>query len=393
MLSHFINTIERGKDGHSSSLDSDRTLIAIASIAVLLTVCFSLLAVSDYSDAGSTASGTCGDNLTWELNDGTLTISGTGSMKDYGWGNAPWYPYEAEIKSTIIGDSVTSIGKYAFYGCTGLTSVTIPNGVTSIGDYAFYGCTGLTSIAIPDSVTIISDDAFLRCTSLESFVVSDDNTKYCSEDGVLFEKDMKKLLQYPAGKSNTSYTLPGSVVEIGSTAFTGCKYLISIDTSESNTEYKSINGILYDKSGKILVVCPGGLESFVVPSDTGSISYGAFSGNIKEIKFAESSVVRLDEGAFLDCRNLEKIIIEEGAKVTFSMDSIMYLDNIEHTIHIVAPEGYEIPSTSLVGNVSIVYDQHENGSNDNGFPVHYIGIGAIAILAIAGIVFAIRRKG
>ncbi|MDD7424000.1 MAG: leucine-rich repeat protein, partial [Candidatus Methanomethylophilaceae archaeon] len=297
------------------------------------------------------------------------------------------------LTSIAIPDSVTIISDDAFCGCTGLTSVTIPNSVTSIGDYAFYGCTGLTSIAIPGSVTIISDDAFLRCTSLESFVVSDDNTKYCSEDGVLFEKDMKKLLQYPAGKSNTSYTLPDSVVEIGSTAFTGCESLISIDTSESNTEYKSINGILYDKGGKILVVCPGGLESFVVPSDTGSISYGAFSGNIKEIKFAESSVVRLDEGAFLDCRNLEKIIIEEGAKVIFSMDSIAYLDNSEHTIHVVAPEGYEIPSTSLVGNVSIVYDQHENGSNDNGFPVHYIGIGAVAILAIAGIVFAIRRKG
>ena len=67
------------------------------------------------------------------------------------------------LTSITIPNSVTSIGDYAFYSCTGLTSITIPNSVTSIGNYAFHGCTGLTSITIPNSVTSIGYYAFYRC--------------------------------------------------------------------------------------------------------------------------------------------------------------------------------------------------------------------------------------
>ncbi|MDD7424468.1 MAG: leucine-rich repeat domain-containing protein, partial [Candidatus Methanomethylophilaceae archaeon] len=291
--------IERGKYGHSSSLDSDRTLIAIASIAVLLTVCFSLLAISDYSDAGSTASGTCGDNLTWELNDGTLTISGTGSMKDYGWGNAPWYPYEAEIKSTIIGDGVTSIGKYAFYGCTGLTSVTIPNGVTSIGDYAFYGCTGLTSVTIPNSVTSIGDYAFYGCTSLESFDVSDDNTKYCSDKGVLFNKEKTELLQYPAGRSASSYTIPNSVTSIKSDAFYECAGLTSVTIPNGVT---SIGGYAFAR-------CTG-LTSIAIPDSVTIISNDAFSrcAGLTSVTIP-NSVTSIESRAFYECTGLTSVTI------------------------------------------------------------------------------------
>ena len=85
-----------------------------------------------------TASGTCGDNLTWTLtDDGTLTISGTGSMTGYSYDEAPWYSKRSSIQSLIIESGVTSIGRNAFFDCTRLTSVTIPEGVTSIGTYAF----------------------------------------------------------------------------------------------------------------------------------------------------------------------------------------------------------------------------------------------------------------
>ena len=83
-------------------------------------------------------SGTCGENLTWTLDDaGTLTISGTGEMTDWSEGDAPWYKNRTKITTVVIGSGVTSVGSYAFYGCTNLTDVTIPEGVESIGQNAF----------------------------------------------------------------------------------------------------------------------------------------------------------------------------------------------------------------------------------------------------------------
>ena len=119
-------------------------------------------------------SGSCGDNLSWEFDSssGTLTITGTGDMYDYDdEGNtAPWAssiePIES-FTSVIISDGVTSIGDWAFVYCSGLTSVTIPNSVTSIGMAAFGMC-GLTSIEIPGSVTSIGVYAFAYCLNLET---------------------------------------------------------------------------------------------------------------------------------------------------------------------------------------------------------------------------------
>ena len=88
-------------------------------------------------------SGTCGPNLTWTLQNGVLTISGSGNMDDFRSSNVPWYSYRQSITSVTIGNSVTSIGGDAFAGCSGLTSVTIGNSVTSIGHGAFYNCFGL----------------------------------------------------------------------------------------------------------------------------------------------------------------------------------------------------------------------------------------------------------
>ena len=109
-------------------------------------------------------------------------------------------------------------GDYAFYGCTSLTSVTIPNSVTSIGDWAFYRCTSLTSVTIPNSVTSIGDWAFYSCTSLTAITVDALNSVYSSVAGVLFNKSQTTLIQCPGGKAG-SYTIPNSVTSIGDYAF------------------------------------------------------------------------------------------------------------------------------------------------------------------------------
>ena len=130
-----------------------------AVITAVLLSCANLWAVS---------SGECGRFLTWTLDDnGVLTISGKGEMYDYKEsGGSPWKNNNA-IKKVVITAGVTRIGDYAFYDCSGLTSVTIPNSVTWIGKRAFYYCSGLTSVTIPNSVTSIGQKAFLILQRLD----------------------------------------------------------------------------------------------------------------------------------------------------------------------------------------------------------------------------------
>ena len=124
-----------------------RILALLLGVSLLCTFFAQALPVA--SAAEVTDSGSCGENLTWTLNtDGLLTISGTGEMEDYSsYGNVPWNGLVGKINCVVIRNSVTSIGDSAFWGCTGLTSITIPDSVTSIGS-SFAYCTGLESITV-----------------------------------------------------------------------------------------------------------------------------------------------------------------------------------------------------------------------------------------------------
>ena len=186
----------------------------------------------------------CGENLTWTLtDDGTLTISGTGEMWNWGRSSStPWEKYKNQIKTTIIEDGVTSIGEYAFACCYYMTVITIPESVTSIGAYAFIDCQSLVNTVIPNSVATIGayafarnyslasvmipasvdnivDNVFFWCRSLTQIRVDPDNTAYCDIDGVLFSKDKTVLLAYPVGRGDASYTVPDGVTRIGTYVF------------------------------------------------------------------------------------------------------------------------------------------------------------------------------
>ena len=122
-------------------------------------------------------SGSCGSNVTWELNtEGALKIKGSGEMMDCSASSAPWSSYRDSITSVVIEDGVSGIGERSFENCTGLTSIRIPDSVTSIGAYAFSGCSALTSVNVPDSVTRIDDGVFMNCSSLASIDLPDSVT-------------------------------------------------------------------------------------------------------------------------------------------------------------------------------------------------------------------------
>ena len=138
------------------------------------------------------------------------------------------------LTEVTIPSSITWIANRAFTDCKGLTSVSIPDTVRSIDICAFEFCDSLTSVTIPDSVTSLAGTAFLGCASLQEIVIGEENPRYCSVDGVVFDKTMTYLIAYPAGKAG-SYEVPDGVVYIVERAFEDCKKLTSVDIPESVT--------------------------------------------------------------------------------------------------------------------------------------------------------------
>lgn len=211
--------------------------------------------------ATTVASGTCGDSLTWTLDsDGTLTISGSGAMSSFSQTTMPWYSNITDIKTVTIENGVTSIGNYAFRGCSSLESITIPSGVTSIGTCAFYDCSSLTSIEIPESVTSIGTYAFRGCSLLESITIPSGVTSIGN-------------YTFFGCSSLTSIEIPSGVTSIGTSAFHNCSSLaLVIMEGESPATLGSLvfNNCKFVANSRKDLVVPAGTRSSYVSETTWS---------------------------------------------------------------------------------------------------------------------------
>ncbi len=236
--------------------------------------------------------GACGENLTWKLDgDGLLTITGTGEMADYSFEGTPWNDYRSFIRSVAVTDGVTSIGSWAFQGCTNLTSVTISESVKRIGVYAFNGCSGLTSIAIPKGVALIDRETFNGCASL------------------------------------ASVTIPESVKDIYSYAFNGCSSLTDVHYGGTKEQWKQI--LIGDSNDPLTQAtlhavpaivgngtCGEGLtwtlddDGLLTISGTGEIKYDSFKykSSIRSVVIADG-VTGIGSQAFYKCENLASVKI------------------------------------------------------------------------------------
>ena len=210
-----------------------------------------------------------------------------------------------DLTSITIPDSITSIGTKTFQFCTSLTSITIPDGVISIGERAFDECTSLTSITIPESVTSIGKNAFVRCTNLTSITLDNSNTAYSLVDGILFNKDKTQLIKYPGKKDGTSYSIPDSVTYIGSSAFYGCANLENITIPESVTY---IDEYAFNS-------CEN-LTGVTIPSKVTFIGNRAFQDcwSIKEIVIP-NGITSIEDCAFEYCESLASVTIPDSVTV------------------------------------------------------------------------------
>ena len=166
-------------------------------------------------------------NFSSDVN-GVLFDKNQTTLIQYPIGNAGAY---------TIPNTVTTIGDGSFaFAVTGPSGVTIPTSVTTIVEAAFFSCDSLTSVSIPSSVTSIQVFAFDLCTSLTAITVDPSNTAFSSDaNGVLFDNTQTTLIQYPAGNTAASYTIPNGVTNLGDFAFNGCSNLTSVTIPNSVT--------------------------------------------------------------------------------------------------------------------------------------------------------------
>ena len=237
------------------------------------------------------------------------------------------------LTSISIPSSVTSIEDGAFSHCVGLKNIEIPSSVISIGYEAFYDCSGLTHIEIPSSVTNIEKNAFGSCDVLSSINVVSDNSIYSSEDGVLYDKNKRKLICVPAGK-NGKFVIPSSVTSIGNYAFMYCRGLTSIEIPSSVTSIE--NEAFWNCHSLTSIEIPSsvtsiendvfwnccGLTRIRIPSSVISIGNYAFSdcGALTSIKIP-SSVTNIGVFAFKNCKNLDVIIDNSKENVSVGEDA------------------------------------------------------------------------
>ena len=279
------------------------TLKGLLSALVFMTLCVVSAKAADGSSTRQ-ASGKCGEDITWTLDEGVLTIEGTGKMYDYIY-NSPWKGLS--FTKAVIKDGITTIGDYVFSGCTRLTSVDIPSSVTSIGGSAFAWCTGLTNVDFPNSVTSIGESAFAWCTRLTSVTIPSSVTS------------IGKLAFFGC-KGLTSADIPSSVTSIGDHAFSDCSGLTSVTIPNSVTiirnyafaNYTGLTSVTIPNSvtsiGNYAFAWCTGLTSMDIPNSVTSIGNYAFAGcsGLTSV-IIPNSVTSIGDRAFAYCTGLEKI--------------------------------------------------------------------------------------
>lgn len=278
-----------------------KKLLSIILCALMLASVLSLNAFAQEVDVAQTSnSGSCGENVTYnfDFETGTLTLSGTGKMDNWSsHTNTPWYDYTSSIINVVIEDGVESIGDYAFYDCDSLMSVTIPDGVESIGNYAFYSCARLQNITIPDSVNSIGIHAFVDCTCLLIYC-----TEYSYAHTYVENANVAHSLIYYSGTcgENLTFTLD---TRTGILIISGTGYMSNYDYSFDNFRNAPW---FHDRYS---------IKSVIIEEGVTSVGSDAFSycANLAYVSLPDS-LTYISSEAFSECKSLQEITIPDSVE-------------------------------------------------------------------------------
>jgi len=176
--------------------------------------------------------------------------------------------------------------------------------VTKIRANAFTDCKGLTSVFIPYSVDLIDFAAFYKCYSLTAINIDASNSRYASENGVMYNKNKNVLLHYPIGKKEQSFEIPFGVTTIGIYAFENCENLKNISIPNSVT---SINYLAF-------IYCKN-LTGIVIPNSVTYIGFGNFIGcSSLEYAIISESIDSIEDNIFASCKSLKRVVIPDSVK-------------------------------------------------------------------------------
>jgi len=183
------------------------------------------------------------------------------------------------VSVTIKTTDLTTIPHRAFYGCVALAEITIPEGVQSLGVDAFLGCPGLVTVNLPSTLQTIGNNALSGGDIVESYNIHEDNTNFKSIDGVLYNFAMTTLIAYPNGSKNTSLTIPNSVTVLSGNIFMRALNLTDFLVDVTHPTFSSVGGVLFNKVGDVLIYCPAGkVGEYKIPDGVTTITERAFIG-------------------------------------------------------------------------------------------------------------------
>ena len=297
--------------------------------------------------------------LTYEVTDQTAKTVDVTDFTDE-------LPSTVTIPATVsyggVTYTVTAIASEAFDKNETITEITISEGITSIGDYTFNKCVALTTVNIPARLTYMGEYVFDGCTSLTQINVDEANTAYCSENGVLFNKDKTTLLCYPAGKPETDYTIPSSVTVIGKNAFSYCAALTTLTIPAGVTTIESY--AFYD--------CPGFTKMTVLATVPPTIAdedvFYNVNRNIPVYVPAESLTAYQNAEVWKEF-NLQAIAVNEFTvggltyevidQTAKTVEVINFTNELPNTATIPATVSYESENYTVTSIASEAFSQNE----------------------------------